>query len=196
MIIDFALADDIPDTLADKNLLERLARNIPKGRKANIISKEAHKENVPKNLILAIYAIEISFRPWWVRIPENFWLFFSIIWWLLTGKGFRNLTIGSFQIGCHVVGDEICIKYNRKGNYWYPERAWRTVIGLIKLPFFSFNLKIAIQRVKSLWQDAIFSGMDFPSAIINVGTHYNGHKSYGLVLLELIFLMDDGQLGR
>lgn len=189
--ITFDLVDGIPVTLVSGSVLARILRNVPHGRKAVLITREAEAHGFPPSLGLAVYAIETSFRPWWVQIVESSYLAISVVWWLLTGRGFRNLTVGPFQIGCHIVADYIGIQYCRKGRYWYPARSRQLALALLRLPFFKFNLKVAAYRLQRLWQNALISCPDYSSAVVELGTRYNGYVSYGWALLKVMRLFAD-----
>lgn len=182
----------IPATLVDRNLLDRLARNIPRGRKAIFIGQRAKKAGVPVSVAHGVYAIETSFRPWWVRLAENLCLAVMLGWWLATGRPFLNMTVGPFQVGFHWMAQYLGIDYMRRDNWWLPKRSWRLACGLLRLPCFALNVEVAAYRLKLLWESAIAAGLDRDRAIVMVGAGYNGRMSYGHVLAELVRRWETG----
>jgi len=180
-----------PDFLADPLVFKRFCKGIPHGRKARKIIWENQKRSSPLSLVFAIYSIETSFRPCWVRVFEVAYLFVFTIRWLLTGMGFRDITVGTFQIGCHIVGDYTRAEYKRKGNYWYPKRSLKLAKAILSLPCFWFNVKVAMARIEQLWEEAMTLGYRFEDAVIYVGAWYNGNESYGRALLRIIYAIND-----
>jgi len=140
--------------------------------------------------VAAVYAIEVSFRPWWVRGAENAYLVAGFLWWLASGRGFRDVTVGPFQVGCHIVAEYLGIPYTRQRDTWNAPRSPALALGLLKLPTMRYNAELAAFRLGWLWRQALEAGMDKGKAITFVGTWYNGTESYGVVLHNLVRLID------
>jgi hypothetical protein len=175
----------IRDTSLDDSLIHRLAANRARGWKAARIAEEAQLVGIPVNVLEGVYAIETSFRPIWVRVFEDAYLFMTIAGWLITGRRFRNISVGPFQIGLHWLAEYLGTDYTREGDAWRPRRSVHLVAALLRLPFFDANLKVAAYRVKVPWEQALSGGADYDSAVIQTGTGYNGRETYGVVLLKL-----------
>lgn len=174
-------------------LVQGLLRNIPRRKRATAIRNAAVNNELPSALPLAIYAIESSFRPWWVRLIENLYLYVSVAWWLCTGLGFRNVTVGPFQIGCHWVAEAMGMHYTRKKGLWRPAgRSLRLACALLRLPCFGRNLDMAMYRLKRLWPADVGTHSFIPVAAIGeAGRRYNGTVWYGEILMILF-----GRLSR
>lgn len=174
-----------PGTSANVSLVQKIARRAPRGRRAQAIIQKARDYGLPPRLPLAIFAIEDSFRPWWVRTAENIYLFAAILWWLLTGWGFRNVTVGPFQIGCHWLATFLGCPYVRRGPNWNAPRSLRLTLGLIRLPFFPLNLEVAMYRLVQLWEFVGRNDLEPIRATYEVGKGYNGTPEYGEVLVQV-----------
>jgi|GEM_PF-4504763 len=181
--------NNTPDILVNNSVLLKIAKNTPSGHRGKRIAQAARNKNIPVVLLFAIYGIEMSFRPCWVQIAEDGYLCIYVAWWLITGRGFRDITVGSFQIGCHVVADYAGAEYYRKGDCWYPKRSLKLAYELLCLPFFKYNLKYTSYRISLLWQKALESKFGFNYAVYEVGRKYNGSEQYGLLLLDLISII-------
>lgn len=174
----------------DQGLVSRLAVAIPTGYRKRKIFLEARSQQIPETLLQAVYAIETSFRPWWVRAIENGFLWAFVVWWLVTGLGFRNVTVGPFQFGCHWVAHYRGFDYRRKGRMWYTKRSLGLAYDLLKLPWFSFNCEMAALRLAYLWSEAKDRYEEFGKTIEAVGMRYNGTKWYAQTLAALVMYLD------
>lgn len=179
------LVPGIQATSADDPLVRKLAANGPRGHRAGRICEAARLAGLSPALVGAVYAIETSFRPLWVRVFEDAYLFLAAFGWLITRRSFRNISVGPFQIGLHWLADYMRAEYVREGDTWRPRLSLRLACALFKLPFFETNLQMAIYRIQTSWEQAIREGKAGDSAIARVGTRYNGRESYGMVLVKL-----------
>lgn len=182
------MADGGSSDSGRNNLISRLLRCVPDGTIANVIRDSAGKSQVPEAIPLAIYALETGFRPWWVRIFEGGYLCLAVAWWLCTGVGFRNVTVGPFQVGCHLVAEYMGIAYSRTNGNWRPAvRSLRLAGALLRLPFFGFNLEVAMHRIRDLWAAAVEGRSTPMTAASEVGRRYNGTVWYG-ESLKILFV--------
>lgn len=188
--IDFGLASNILGISVEPQLITWLAGNVPHGRRAMFAAAEAERHGIPPSLVFAVYAIEITFRPWWIQLLEIVYLAIAIPVWFLTGCGFRNVTVGPFQIGCHRAADHLGVGYTRVNRYWRPARSLHLAGLLAKLPFYSLNLAIACKALRVLWRQALNATADHGFAVIEVGRRYNGYERYGWVLLQLVAFLE------
>lgn len=174
------------DISANQTLIAKIARQYPTGLNLSAIARCAKKSGIPVEILAGIYAIEKSFRPWWVRWVENAYLYIMLLLWVFTGMPFRNLTIGVFQVGCHRAAEFIGAKYKRVGNKVTIERNFCSLFTLLALPVFNKNLVIATYHILSIWNQAVEAGYDLNSSVVYLGKHYNGKVSYGIALNDLI----------
>lgn len=172
----------------DSRLLNVLAQNLPRPRARAMANSAAREAGVPVSLVLGIYAIETYFRPFWLRWLENVYLALGILFGLVTGKSFRNLTIGPFQIGCHVGARFLGLKCAWSGAAIRPLHA--QALNLIKLCFYPVNLEVAVHHVARLWREAETLQLPRALSVWYVGWRYNGRAYYGDVLRQLVPLME------
>lgn len=120
-----------------------------------------------------------------MRAVENTYLVASLVWWILTGCGFRNVTVGPFQLGCHWAADLLGYGYRREGAKWYPHRSVALACVLLRLPTFRMNADLATRRLARLWDHSMQKSQNMRVAVLEVGHAYNGTLWYGNVLLAL-----------
>lgn len=161
----------------------RITRRTRRSCRVNEIIVEAEQYNVPRELVQAVYGIETSFRPWWLRCVENGAMCLMMLKCLMVKGEFLNLTIGPYQIGCHLIADHHGHAYSRNGTKLVARSTLGLAIDIGKAMTFRGNLVIAVRRLSQLYLSALGTGLTHDEAIRFVGLQYNGTEWYGDLLL-------------
>lgn len=154
------------------------------------LNELASFHEIPQNLLVGIYLIETSFRPWYFRIGENILVIFCSILNLLFKKPFKNYTIGRCQIGIASI-----LKYHGRSTYKHTKYITaitvEDLLNIIKSMYYKNNLEICSNMIVPLYKKSFYTANNYNGQLCHVGEEYNGRYSYGLLLEDIVNLLDN-----
>lgn len=167
---------------------EPFVRRLPK---SNILKKlREHSEyyNVPFEIVLGIYLIETACRPYWFRFFENMYLILRICLSFTMNLKIPNITVGRFQIGLgttlkyHSVLADVHLSSMNVSGY-------KNYVFILQTAFsFDKNSIIGTWWIAELYNQTL--GFNSRRAIRYIGLKYNGYIGYGLLLENIVHLLN------
>jgi hypothetical protein len=162
---------------------DTLVKHMPPKKVMNAIIQCAAKYNVPFEILLGIYLIEIHGRPFWFRFAENLILCIRLLFGLVFKSPIPNYTIGRFQIGVATILKNVGYECDIHSRTIQLKDATQILL-IIKSMWWRNNLLIACKYISTLYREC--SDLRQNRAIRYLGISYNGHVSYGLFLEYLV----------
>lgn len=146
------------------------------------IRRTAARYDLPASVLAGVLLIERHFRPVWVRLLEDGYLFLRLSLWALCRVAVPNVSVGSFQVGVAVALNVLGFVANRHVDYVRPPSTFAWLV-LWRLPMWATNLELAARVLAEYYSRT--EGLDSARRIRMTGFLYNGSAQYGRVLAEL-----------
>jgi hypothetical protein len=172
------------DILVKKvEIFSKLYKNFPKNKIIKEMKEVAEANSVPLELLIGIYMIEVTFRPFWFRCIENIIIFYKIMLWFLFKREIPNYTVGRFQLGLGVISTNGGYPVKIHSRKFSPKNINHIFIIINSLKW-KKNLKIAGWWISQLYSETTDLGQ--LRKLRYIGIKYNGYISYGLLLESLV----------
>lgn len=146
---------------------------------------------MPKNLLVGIYLIETSFRPWYFRIGEYIFVILGCLFNIVFGAPLKNYTIGKCQIGISSI-----LKNSGKNVYKHVRYIRRIdkedFLNILKAMHYKRNFRICAEMVNDFYERSLHTANNYNSQLRHIGEEFNGRYSYGLLLDDIVCLLDKG----
>lgn len=169
----------------DKVLITILC-NLPHEKMINQIGATAKKYSIPHEILLGIYLIETTCRPFWFRLIEYLALNVRILLWFVNRLPIPNYTIGKFQLGLSIILNWGGYKTDLHKKYL--QQFSREHLAIIyKSLFWKNHLEVCCWRLSQIYEET--KNLNNGRAIRYIGTRFNGDISYGLVLEQVVGLI-------
>lgn len=148
--------------------------------------------NMPKNLLAGIYLIETNFRPWYFRIGEYTFVILGAFLNMIFKIPLKNYTIGKCQIGI----SSILNFYGRniyKHTRYIEHISKEDFLNIVNAMFDKKNFEICAKMVNGFYKRSLNTANNYNFQLRHVGEEFNGRYSYGLLLEEVVCLLDKSQ---
>lgn len=147
--------------------------------------------NMPENLLIGIYLIETSFRPLYFRVGEYVLVLLGSFLNLIFMVPLKNYTIGRCQIGIAAI-----LQYYGKDTYKHTKYIKKITIddfiNIVKAMQYKTNFQICAEMVAGYYQKTLYTASSYNLRLRYVGEEFNGRYSYGLLLEDIVNLLDNG----
>lgn len=143
-------------------------------------------------ILVALFLIETTYRPWHYRVIEYVALFLLLWCNKILRKPIKNLTIGKCQIGLTTILNYYgCSKYMHLD--YLDKLSIKEMLLILKAIKPDEYYKIFANKIRPLFYRAerIYGSKDERNISQYIGNQFNGQYIYGLLLAAVIYEMKD-----
>jgi len=163
-----------------------IINNIPDEKIRIQIGENCNKNEFHTKILIAIFAIETTFRPYPVRICENFLMFINILFFRFLGLPIFDASIGPFQLKISTGASILSIDYTIKDNFIKFNKTTSVLNYLAKIWDLNFSIKLALKYIQKITHTYAHANSNIKDLITNIGENYNGDILYSEILYRLV----------